>query len=537
MVVEDDALLCDLPRHKPARAVQAGFAGRVFVRAGSRAILPSPTPSTCSFTDLRLPDPRRPRKLSGRCERAISGRASFVLTANVDATLPAELVALGVAGFVDNGRTARACGARRRARARGRDVFLRRRDADRSSLAVRAKKRLVEPRRAQRARARCRALVASGLSSKEIARQLDLSTRTVENYRANLMQKIGVRDTRGARALVSRAWARLNGLPAATIGSSKAEVAPSPGTESTIIWPPCNAISSRAIDSPRPVDDSPPVGCALRVWNGAKTRHSPPAPARVGVLHRDARRALGAGGRPPANGAGGGVNLIALSSRLSITCRNRAGSPDTRASSAVGSTTQVSACRLARAGGRTPDAGADDGRERQRRLLEFDRPVSSALTSSRSRMSFQHPPALAGNQVRRLGGRGRVARVAPQQIRAADERGHGRLEVVRDDADQPRLERIRALRALLGRAGLVEHTPLGREFQPLAADERAHRDGAQHEQPRERVALPAAAWASSASFMAWSRFRRSISCWRRRHRSARRALRSSGANARRRSPR
>jgi len=66
---------------------------------------------------------------------------------------------------------------------------------DRSSLAVRAKKRLVEPRRAQRARARCRALVASGLSSKEIARQLDLSTRTVENYRANLMQKIGVRDT------------------------------------------------------------------------------------------------------------------------------------------------------------------------------------------------------------------------------------------------------------------------------------------------------------------------------------------------------
>jgi DNA-binding NarL/FixJ family response regulator len=38
-------------------------------------------------------------------------------------------------------------------------------------------------------------LVAGGLSSKEIAQRLALSARTVENYRANLMQKLGVRDT------------------------------------------------------------------------------------------------------------------------------------------------------------------------------------------------------------------------------------------------------------------------------------------------------------------------------------------------------
>lgn len=37
-------------------------------------------------------------------------------------------------------------------------------------------------------------LVASGLSSKEIAARLDLSVRTVEKHRANIMEKIGVRE-------------------------------------------------------------------------------------------------------------------------------------------------------------------------------------------------------------------------------------------------------------------------------------------------------------------------------------------------------
>ena len=37
-------------------------------------------------------------------------------------------------------------------------------------------------------------LVADGLSSKEIASRLDLSVRTVEKHRANIMEKIGVRE-------------------------------------------------------------------------------------------------------------------------------------------------------------------------------------------------------------------------------------------------------------------------------------------------------------------------------------------------------
>jgi DNA-binding NarL/FixJ family response regulator len=37
-------------------------------------------------------------------------------------------------------------------------------------------------------------LVAEGSSSKEIAARLDLSVRTVEKHRANIMDKIGVRE-------------------------------------------------------------------------------------------------------------------------------------------------------------------------------------------------------------------------------------------------------------------------------------------------------------------------------------------------------
>jgi RNA polymerase sigma factor (sigma-70 family) len=36
-------------------------------------------------------------------------------------------------------------------------------------------------------------LVVKGLSTKEIARQLDISTRTVETHRANLMRKLNLK--------------------------------------------------------------------------------------------------------------------------------------------------------------------------------------------------------------------------------------------------------------------------------------------------------------------------------------------------------
>ena len=50
-------------------------------------------------------------------------------------------------------------------------------------------------------------LVSAGRSSKEVASDLDLSTRTVEKHRANIMEKLGVREV---ASLVR--WVMQNGL-------------------------------------------------------------------------------------------------------------------------------------------------------------------------------------------------------------------------------------------------------------------------------------------------------------------------------------
>src|SRR5262249_47616693 len=147
------------------------------------------------LTDLHLPD------LDGRqIIRQVRARDRqtrvVVLTGQIDTNLPAELVALGVAGFVDKAAPLEhAVHAVERVLGGGMYFFAGVMPAV-SGLAARnaggAGTAALSPRERDVAR-----LVAGGLSSKEIAQRLELSTRTVENYRANLMQKIGVRDTAG----------------------------------------------------------------------------------------------------------------------------------------------------------------------------------------------------------------------------------------------------------------------------------------------------------------------------------------------------
>ncbi len=208
VLIEDEPLLRDLllgtlqQKFQPA-AVHAFASGR----EGVAHCLACPV--DLLLIDLGLPD------LDGRdIIRQIRARDRkpriVVLTGQVDGTLPAELVALGVAGFVDKAAPLEhAVRAVERVLAGGMYFFAGVMPAG-SGIAMRAaaagsaaaSPSLLTVRERDVAR-----LVAGGLSSKEIAQRLDLSPRTVENYRANLMQKIGVRDTAG---LIR--WSLENGL-------------------------------------------------------------------------------------------------------------------------------------------------------------------------------------------------------------------------------------------------------------------------------------------------------------------------------------
>ena len=76
-------------------------------------------------------------------------------------------------------------------------------DTERQELEKRARNQTAEYREVVRARIVLYA--AEGFSNQEIADQLFLSVRTVENHRFNIMQKL---DTKNAAALVQEAMKR-----------------------------------------------------------------------------------------------------------------------------------------------------------------------------------------------------------------------------------------------------------------------------------------------------------------------------------------
>ena len=119
----------------------------------------------------------------------------LVLTGSTDGELPARFVALGVQGYVDKTKPLNYLVQAVQEVAAGGLYF-----AAKTKLVpgntspttpppVQAGADPLSPREIEVAQ-----LVASGNSSKEIASDLNLSVRTVEKHRANIMDKIGVRD-------------------------------------------------------------------------------------------------------------------------------------------------------------------------------------------------------------------------------------------------------------------------------------------------------------------------------------------------------
>jgi DNA-binding NarL/FixJ family response regulator len=143
--------------------------------------------------DLMLPDING-MEIAREVRRAVPDMKILVITAHPSERLPADLMILGVNGYVDKTEpieyvlsaveTVRSGGmffaSRVRAKGGNPSSFA----GPRPTLEVPLTQREQEIAR----------LVAAGQMSKEIAAKLNLSVRTVEKHRANIMEKVGVRE-------------------------------------------------------------------------------------------------------------------------------------------------------------------------------------------------------------------------------------------------------------------------------------------------------------------------------------------------------
>jgi len=164
-------------------------------------------PPDLLLVDLNLPG-RHGLEIIREVRRHSPAARILVLTGHAEPKLPAQLMGLGVAGFVD--KTAPlAYVIQAIETVMGGGMFFAANIQPAPSAvpaaataASGASPTILSPRELEVAR-----LVASGLSSKEVASKLNLSTRTVEKHRANIMDKLGVREV---ASLVR--WCLQNGL-------------------------------------------------------------------------------------------------------------------------------------------------------------------------------------------------------------------------------------------------------------------------------------------------------------------------------------
>ena len=135
--------------------------------------------------DLVLPD-MHGLDIAAAIRRDVPDMLILILTAHPSEQLPADLIALGVSGYVDKSEPIGFVSDAIRTICRGGMYFATHVGAKRSHPRVDI---ALTPREQQIAR-----LVAAGRLSKEIARTLDLSLRTVEKHREHIMKKVGVRE-------------------------------------------------------------------------------------------------------------------------------------------------------------------------------------------------------------------------------------------------------------------------------------------------------------------------------------------------------
>jgi DNA-binding NarL/FixJ family response regulator len=143
--------------------------------------------------DLMLPDING-MEIAREVRRALPDTKILVITAHPSERLPSDLMALGVNGYVDKTEPIEyVLSAVETVRSGGMFFASRVRAKGGAGVPFSGLRAPLEVPLTQREQEIAR-LVAAGQMSKEIAAKLNLSVRTVEKHRANIMEKVGVRE-------------------------------------------------------------------------------------------------------------------------------------------------------------------------------------------------------------------------------------------------------------------------------------------------------------------------------------------------------
>jgi len=203
VLIEDDTLLRELL----VRAITARFAPQSLRAFGDGAVGLAHClahPPRLLITDLSLPG-MEGRDIIRRLRAQHVATRFIVLTMHATAALPGELIALGVGGFIDkHSPLDHAERAIERVLAGG--IYFSATVGPAPAAHLGAAEGALSGQLTERERAIAQ-LVAQGLISKEIGERLGLSVRTVEHLRAQLLARLGLRDTAG---LIR--WCVRNGL-------------------------------------------------------------------------------------------------------------------------------------------------------------------------------------------------------------------------------------------------------------------------------------------------------------------------------------
>ena len=141
--------------------------------------------------DLMLPD-MNGLDIAREVRRVVPDMKILVITAHPSERLPAELMSIGVNGYVDKTEPIEyVLSAVETVRAGG--MFFASKVRAKGGAGPALPKKPLDVPHTDREQEIAR-LVAAGQMSKEIAAQLNLSVRTVEKHRANIMEKVGVRE-------------------------------------------------------------------------------------------------------------------------------------------------------------------------------------------------------------------------------------------------------------------------------------------------------------------------------------------------------